>query len=387
VVARLGTSADAQPAMSVADAELRRDGQLWLVRYHGCSAHLPDVKGLADLVVLLRLPSTEVHVLELAGAGSHDRHSGPLLDATARAAYRRRLAELDEEWDIERYVETLAPTQHLAAQRAALIAELGRATGLGGRSRALGASTTERARKAVTARVRGAIRRVEAVLPELGAHLDRSVITGTTCRYHPPHPLMQTARSARSALDMDADRGRSITSIEQGDGVGGADFDALAAGGAARHDDHRTCRGGAQRVLWAGAQARAAGGAGAADPQRVQRGDRDGDVLAALFGHDQRSATQIAGGEQGGRLGDAAGADMVADEVTGARHVHGVELISRVAAQRRAEFADHREQSWLVAAPLDGGERGDRGQIRYGLPQRRPPRRAAHAAGRPNPHH
>jgi hypothetical protein len=189
VVARLGTSAGAQPAMSVADAELRRDGQLWLVRYHGCSAHLPAVKGLADLVVLLRRPSTEVHVLELAGAGSHDRHSGPLLDATARAAYRRRLAELDEELASARADQDRGCIQQLDTQRSALITELGRATGLGGRSRTLGASTTERARKAVTARLRGAIQRIATVLPELGAHLDRSVITGTTCRYDPAHPV------------------------------------------------------------------------------------------------------------------------------------------------------------------------------------------------------
>jgi hypothetical protein len=79
--------------------------------------------------------------------------------------------------------------QQLDAQRAALIAELSRATGLGGRPRTLGASTTERARKAVTGRLREAIRRIEAVLPELGAHLNRSVITGTTCRYEPVKPL------------------------------------------------------------------------------------------------------------------------------------------------------------------------------------------------------
>jgi len=30
-----------------------------------------------------------------------------------------------------------------------------------------------------------AIRRIQAVLPDLGTHLDRSVRTGTTCRYEP----------------------------------------------------------------------------------------------------------------------------------------------------------------------------------------------------------
>ncbi|HEX6402095.1 MAG TPA: AAA family ATPase [Pseudonocardiaceae bacterium] len=189
VAARLGTSAGEQPAGRGADAELCRDGELWRVRYRGSSAYLPDLKGLADLAMLLDRPGIDVHVLELAGAGTHDRDSGPLLDATARAAYRRRLAELDEDLAGAHADQDNGRIQLLAAQRAALIAELGRATGLGGRSRALGVSTTERARKAVTARLRGAIRRVEAVLPELGAHLDRSVITGTTCRYHPPHPL------------------------------------------------------------------------------------------------------------------------------------------------------------------------------------------------------
>jgi hypothetical protein len=58
-----------------------------------------------------------------------------------------------------------------------------------GRPRPLGTSTTERARKTVTSRLREAIRHIETVLPELGAHLDRSVTTGTTCRYQPTRNL------------------------------------------------------------------------------------------------------------------------------------------------------------------------------------------------------
>ncbi len=168
-----------------ADAELRRDGELWRVRHHGYSAHLRDLKGLTDLVVLLARPGTDVHVLELVGAGNHDRDAGTLLDATARAAYRRRLTELDEDLAAAHTDHDLGRAQQLDAQRAALIAELSRATGLAGRPRTLGTSTTERARKAVSARLREAIHRIEAVLPELGAHLNRSVITGTTCRYEP----------------------------------------------------------------------------------------------------------------------------------------------------------------------------------------------------------
>jgi hypothetical protein len=193
VTARLATT-HGRPtrAQGVRDAELRRDGEMWRVRHRSSSAHLRDLKGLADLAMLLSRPGTDVHVLELAGAGHHDRDSGTLLDTTARDAYRRRLAEIDEDLAAAHADNDTGRTQHVNTQRAALIAELSHAAGLAGRSRTLGTSTTERARKAVTARLREAIHRIEAVLPELGAHLDRSVITGTTCRYTPAEHLTWT---------------------------------------------------------------------------------------------------------------------------------------------------------------------------------------------------
>lgn len=70
-------------------------------------------------------------------------------------------------------------------ERDALIAELSRAFGLGGRARRLG-DEQERARKAVTARVRDAVGRIEAVHPSLGAHLRASVRTGAWCSYVTP---------------------------------------------------------------------------------------------------------------------------------------------------------------------------------------------------------
>ena len=70
-------------------------------------------------------------------------------------------------------------------EREWIVAELRRSTRPGGASRTLGATTAERARKAVSARIRDAIRRIAEIMPDLGAHLDRSVRTGTTCRYDP----------------------------------------------------------------------------------------------------------------------------------------------------------------------------------------------------------
>jgi hypothetical protein len=187
ITARLPASPTTRPPQPPpsTDAELRRDGELWHVRYRHTSAHLRDAKGLADLHTLLARPGTDVHVLELAGAGHAQADSGTLLDATARTAYRHRLTELDQDLAAARADHDIGRAQHLDNQRTALINELRHAAALTGRPRPLGTSTTERARKTVTSRLREAIHRIQAVLPDLGAHLNRSVLTGTTCRYQP----------------------------------------------------------------------------------------------------------------------------------------------------------------------------------------------------------
>jgi hypothetical protein len=79
----------------------------------------------------------------------------------------------------------LARHQRATDERERLLAELRHATRPGGMPRRFGNAAAERARKAVTARIRDAIRRITDAHPELGAHLDRTVRTGTTCRYEP----------------------------------------------------------------------------------------------------------------------------------------------------------------------------------------------------------
>jgi len=152
---------------------------------------LRDAKGLRDLAVLLAAPGREVAATDLvagvasaAAAGLAALGADPVLDDRARAAYRTRLAQLDEELaeadarhDIERSVR-------LAAERDALIDELAYAAGLGGRRRRLG-DVTERARTTVTARIRDAMGRIERVHPELGQHLRASIVTGARCAYRP----------------------------------------------------------------------------------------------------------------------------------------------------------------------------------------------------------
>lgn len=180
-VGRPPTSRDSQELPA-----LVRVGDLWEACYRGQTAHLRDVKGLHDLAVLLARPGVDVAALDLAAASVIDQVPGqPVLDRTALSSYRRRLAELEVEEDEARSFDDLAGIDRAAREREALLHELRRATRPGGGELRLGTTAAERARKAVSARLRDAIRRIEEVLPELGAHLDRSVRTGTSCRYVP----------------------------------------------------------------------------------------------------------------------------------------------------------------------------------------------------------
>lgn len=184
VTPRVGT-----PNSSSADAVCYREGDVWKIAYHGRSAHIRDAKGLHDVAVLLAHPGEDVHVLDLtASAIRGSDSSNPVLDAQARAEFRRRITDLDEDLAEARTDHDLGRIERVENEREVLLTELRHATGQG-RDRGLGPSTVERARKAVTARLRDTIRRIEAVLPELGTHLDRSIATGNYCCYQPVERL------------------------------------------------------------------------------------------------------------------------------------------------------------------------------------------------------
>ena len=169
----------------------RRAGDTWTLIFAGRGVTLRDAKGLRDLAVLLAAPGREVAATDLvsgpasvAAPGLAALGADPVLDDRARAAYRTRLARLDEELAEADTHQDIERSARLAAERDALIGELAHATGLGGRSRRLG-DVTERARTTVTARIRDAIGRIERAHPELGRHLRASIVTGSRCSYRP----------------------------------------------------------------------------------------------------------------------------------------------------------------------------------------------------------
>ncbi|MEV0616319.1 AAA family ATPase [Nonomuraea sp. NPDC050404] len=169
----------------------RFDGEVWTLTFAGRTVHLPDAKGLADLHVLIGRPGRDVAAVELLNPAGGEvvvaaRRLGgdDVLDEEARSRYRARLELLDEEIDraVERGDDRRAA--EFDAERQALLDELRTAAGLGGRPRRLG-DEAERARKAVTNRIRNTLRQLDQRHPELAAHLRASVATGATCRYQP----------------------------------------------------------------------------------------------------------------------------------------------------------------------------------------------------------
>ncbi|TQM78257.1 AAA ATPase-like protein [Saccharothrix saharensis] len=174
--------ADVPAPTVVRDVEFRRDGDVWALSYDGVTVRMPDSKGLRDLHVLVSSPGEPVAAVALLApeAVASARLGGdPVLDDEAKARYRRRLARLDEEIDHAVDDERAAA---LDRERAALLDELRAAAGLAGRTRRLG-DDAERARKAVTARIRDALRKLDGRHPGLAAHLRETVSTGATCVY------------------------------------------------------------------------------------------------------------------------------------------------------------------------------------------------------------
>jgi tetratricopeptide (TPR) repeat protein len=147
-----------------------------------------DLKGLRYVARLLAEPNREFHAVDLVRweAGG-DRLPGvgtglPMLDEAARNAYRRRLADIEEDIADARAANDPVRVELAERDRWYLVEELKRATGFGGRSRQTG-DDAERARVSVTRSIRYAIDRIAPVCPDIADHLDRHVRTGAFCAY------------------------------------------------------------------------------------------------------------------------------------------------------------------------------------------------------------
>jgi tetratricopeptide (TPR) repeat protein len=174
-------------ANATRDAKVfRREGDYWSVTFEGRTVPVRDLKGMRYLAQLLAHPGRQFHVLDLVAAETGQRtalrDAGEMLDERAKSAYRRRLADIEEDVEQARVLGDARREAQADAERDFLLRELSRAVGLGGRDRRA-ASASERARAGVTRAIRHAIARIGEHHPELGEHLGRAVRTGTYCAY------------------------------------------------------------------------------------------------------------------------------------------------------------------------------------------------------------
>jgi hypothetical protein len=158
-------------------------------------------KGLHYIAYLLRHPGQEFHALDLVGlgleAGGREQTSRlrpvpgdqglPVLDGPAKIAYRQRLAELRDELDEAERFNDPGRADRARQKMDAITEQLAAAVGLGGRDRHA-ASSSERARSAVTRVVKAALNRILDHDAALGRHLTTSIKTGTFCSYAPDEP-------------------------------------------------------------------------------------------------------------------------------------------------------------------------------------------------------
>ncbi len=160
-------------------------GGLWLVGAGGTA--VAGLRGFGYLRELIRRPGRPVAALDLVGTGTGvvaESGLGELADARALAAYRDRLRDLDEELaEAEEWADT-GRLDAVRTERQALLDELARVTGLGGRARTTG-SSQERARVAVRKAITAAVDRIATVDEPLARHLRGCIRTGLTCSYDP----------------------------------------------------------------------------------------------------------------------------------------------------------------------------------------------------------
>jgi hypothetical protein len=200
-----GLAPDAAPReRPQGDARFSRDGGLWTIAYEGRKMRLRDLKGLRYIALLLAAPGVDIHVLELVAAAegwpARPRPAGladdelrssrptgldPLLDPRAREEYRGRLEDLRADLEQAQQFHDGERAALLELEIDALVEELARSAGLGGRGRP-SSSPAERARVSVTKAIRTAIKLIEPESPALAEHLTASIRTGRFCSYAPP---------------------------------------------------------------------------------------------------------------------------------------------------------------------------------------------------------
>jgi pimeloyl-ACP methyl ester carboxylesterase len=171
--------------------QFQQIGDVWVLSYAQKTVHLKHALGLRDLHQLIAKPGKEIHVRFLASGETKDNQvdtqEAEVLDSHALKVYRNRILELQEMQQQAAQSRDESLYAAIENERDALQNELTHALGKSGRKRTF-TGDDEKARKAISARIRSSIQRIESLHPKLGEHLKQSINTGYFCCYDTKEP-------------------------------------------------------------------------------------------------------------------------------------------------------------------------------------------------------
>ncbi|RIV45900.1 tetratricopeptide repeat protein [Flagellimonas pelagia] len=173
-------------ASKIAGGSFIHHGELWELNYSGLSVTVKDSKGLHDIVQLLEHPEEEFHCLQLMGS-SVNNEGEALIDEKALMEYKSKIKSLKMQIGDAEEIGLIEKAEGLKEEYEQLMGHIGKVMGLSNKARKTG-SSLEKARAAVTWRIRNSIKKLEQIHPLLAKHLANSIKTGTCCSYKPEIP-------------------------------------------------------------------------------------------------------------------------------------------------------------------------------------------------------
>ncbi len=183
----ISTKVEASETQEETTCFLFKEG-IWKIHYNGKTTFHKNAKGFHDIHKLLSFPNQEFHCLDLMGAATDERNTIASVDAKAKSQYLNRINELQQDIQEAEDMNQIETVSRLQEEYDALLEHLSSSLGMGGKTRKL-SSTMEKARSAITWRIRNTIKKIDKTHPELGKHLGNSIKTGVQCVYRPEVPL------------------------------------------------------------------------------------------------------------------------------------------------------------------------------------------------------
>ncbi|MEZ4811052.1 MAG: hypothetical protein R2819_11895 [Allomuricauda sp.] len=162
------------------------NGEIWELGYLNETVMLKDCKGLHDIARLMQEPEKQLHCTELMGTVL-DSDGAEVIDDQALREYKVKIRTLQAEISDAEEMGHYQRAEQLSEEYEALLEHLSQVTGMASKTRKTG-SSLEKARSAITWRIRTAIKRIDKAHPRLGKHLSNSIKTGAYCSYTPEVP-------------------------------------------------------------------------------------------------------------------------------------------------------------------------------------------------------